>query len=132
VQGMRRLPSAITSERLKEWMEENSIEGPIEVNIIRDKITEEPKGVGFVTVETTQSEAVLALNGSQLDDKVFNIKVDDKPAEKKEKVSRKRCYRCGGDHEPSQCTSDRVCYKCGSSDHISSNCSRKKMRTGEN
>lgn len=128
-----RLATTVTSERLKEWLEENNIEGCIEVNIVLDKIKKESKGVGFVTVETSQCETLLALNGTQLEGRVFNVKIDEKPTAKKEKASRKRCYRCGGEHEPSKCDGDRICYKCGSSDHISSDCvMRKKSRIEDN
>ena len=37
-----------------------------------------------------------------------------------------RCYRCGGKHEPKDCTFDRQCYRCRSTDHISSECPLKK------
>ena len=38
----------------------------------------------------------------------------------------KRCYRCGGKHEPKDCTNDRRCYRCGGTDHISTECHLKK------
>ena len=41
-----------------------------------------------------------------------------------------RCYRCGGKHEPKDCTFDRQCYRCRSTDHISSECPLKKGNSG--
>ena len=130
---MWKLSHGITSTRIKDWLSENGIEGFMEVTLVMDKIKDECKGVGIVTVETSQSDAILALNGSTLDGRVFNIKVDDKPQREEATKSKKlkRCYRCGGDHEPSACTNDRICYKCKSSDHISSECPIKRRRTGD-
>ncbi len=46
-------------------------------------------------------------------------------------VKMKRCYRCGSsEHEPKDCTNDRVCYRCLATDHLSVNCPRKKGYSG--
>lgn len=34
----------------------------------------------------------------------------------------KRCYRCGGNHNPSTCQAERICYRCKQTGHLSSQC----------
>jgi RNA recognition motif-containing protein len=38
----------------------------------------------------------------------------------------KRCYRCGGNHEPSNCHAERICYRCKSTEHLSGQCPLRK------
>lgn len=33
-----------------------------------------------------------------------------------------RCYRCGGNHNPTECREERICYRCKSTGHLSAQC----------
>jgi len=43
-----------------------------------------------------------------------------------DKSAAKRCYRCGGEHDPATCNEARVCYRCRSTEHLSSACPLRK------
>lgn len=34
----------------------------------------------------------------------------------------KKCYRCGGNHNPATCEAERICYRCKQTGHLSSQC----------
>lgn len=55
-------------------------------------------------------------------------KAEDNRKEKKLRIKSeiKHCYRCGGDHDPKTCTNPRICYRCRATDHLSSQCPKKK------
>lgn len=46
-----------------------------------------------------------------------------------DKMAAKRCYRCGGEHDPATCNEARVCYRCRSTEHLSSACPLRKNPT---
>lgn len=110
-----------TKEQLEEFLNQNDIsESSVKLVMNNNRC----KGVGFVTINQSETEKLLALNGAQFESITFNVKKDSKEPSKKS-IS-KRCFRCGGQHDSSTCENPRICYRCKSTEHISSECPLKK------
>jgi hypothetical protein len=91
---------------------------------------------GIVLVTATGDEAiskVIALNGHELEGKQIVVKFNEslKKQNREPPQGVKTCYRCGQIHsqDPKQCPNPRICYKCKGTDHLSSDCPKKKMKT---
>lgn len=91
---------------------------------------------GIVLITATGNDAiskVLALNGHELEGKPIVVKFNEslKKQKREPPAGVKTCYRCGQVHsqEPNQCPNPRICYKCKGTDHLSSNCPKKMMKS---
>ena len=127
------------------------VKQPFGVHIVTfDDNKQKCKGIAFVTfVDSISAEnCCKKLSGISLNEAKPNVKVScevNRKVQKKEwkppsdaKVSlsfknkgtvdaasgraEKRCYRCGGRHNPAECRADRICYRCKSSGHLSAQC----------
>ena len=90
-------------------------------------------GQAFVTLKDQSSvDNALLLNGKNMGKtvlKVQKVRIDNtSSAENTSSLKKKRCYRCGADHDPSTCNNPRICYRCKSTDHISTMCPQKKNK----
>jgi hypothetical protein len=112
------LANSATPEILSSFLTDHEVPDPLVKLVMNDSGC---KGVGFITVNESDKEKVLALNGEDLGaSRKFNVKIDSKEPQNKTQV--KRCYRCGEKHDPATCQNPRICYRCKQSDHVSSQC----------
>lgn len=118
------LPNSTTNEMLMDFLTGHEIADPLVKLVMNDNGC---RGVGFITINEAEREKVLALNGENFGTTQFNAKVDEKDPQKK--IQSKRCYRCGGKHDPATCTNPRICYRCKSSEHMSTQC---PLKSGTN
>jgi hypothetical protein len=121
------LVNSSTPDLLSTFLTEHEISEPLVKLVMNESGC---KGVGFITVDESEKEKVLALNGADLGTRKFNVKVDSK--EPKDKTQTKRCYRCGEKHDPATCQNQRICYRCKQSDHVSSQCPLKNSSSSSN
>jgi hypothetical protein len=117
------LTNSTTPESLESFLNEHEITDPLVKLVMNDRGC---KGVGFVTVDESEREKVLALNATDFGTGKFNVKIDSKDPQKK--IQGKRCYRCGEKHDSATCNNPRICYRCKRSDHISSECPMKNSK----
>lgn len=115
------LGQTTTTEQLESFLSVNEISEPLVKLVMKgDKC----KGVGFVTVNASEKEKLLALNGAPFESTTFNVK--ENSVDPSTKNNSKRCFRCGQKHDSSTCDNQRICYRCKSTEHLSSECPMKK------
>lgn len=122
------IPHSHTSEEVITFLAENGIKSEnIKVRLAMRENSYESKGFGIVTVDASDTDAMLALDKATIGHRQVNIKLDDPSAKKRKNSSSvsKRCYRCGGQHSSKECTNPRICYRCKSTDHLSNECPNK-------
>eukprot|EP01039_Chlorochromonas_danica_P005853 gene5854-6446_t len=88
------------------------------------------KGLAYVNFDREEHlQLCLSLDGLPHGDRTLSFQKSAQPVKsrkqaglEKSRQTGPRCYRCGGKHEPKECTNPRICYRCRSTEHISSNC----------
>jgi hypothetical protein len=145
------LPFDTNVDKLREMLKEHSCDKHLKYKGITIATFSDNKnkckGMASISYESQSAAkaAILALNGKQVGDRKLSaayyrpkeksdpsssssssssFKRKNAVAIKGEKV--KHCYRCGGAHDHSTCTEARVCYRCLSTEHLSSECPKKK------
>jgi hypothetical protein len=134
------LPHSHTAEEFKTYLQANGITCEnIKIQLAMRSNGTESKGYGIITLDSSNTDAMLALNEATVGHRQINVKLDD-PNAKKAKVTKidaevgaivattKRCYRCGEHHNSRDCTNPRICYRCKSTEHISSDCPKKVQK----
>jgi hypothetical protein len=131
------LPHSHTSEEFESYLKANGITSDnIKIQLAMRSNGTESKGSGIVTLDASNTTAMLELNEATVGHRQINVKLDDPTSKKSKKVSQSetgtivtsRCYRCGEHHSSKDCTNSRICYRCKSTDHISSDCPNKKSK----
>lgn len=142
------IPFNMTKEKLLKYVKDNGCDfdslKPKDVKFLTD--VDDPKksrGVAFIKFQSNeQIEACLLLHGTSLDNSLGNTlklavtrarpesKQKGKESDESSKKQKKeRCYRCGEQHKPSECTNERICYRCKSTEHLSTACPFRIGRT---
>lgn len=120
------LPKTMTENDLSKWLRKSGCNYEAEVSIAIDKDNSElSRGFGFLQVKEVEANHFLSLNETKYKNATIKIQMDNKKPEKKGPA----CYRCGKFHEVASCTNNRICYRCKSSDHLSSECPRRKPKS---
>lgn len=89
-----RLPVNASEETLREMFEQY---GPVtSIKLIKDKITGNPRGFGFVDMATGGQEAIAQLNGREIDGSRIIVN-EARPQEQREGGSRPAGRRFGSD-----------------------------------
>jgi hypothetical protein len=139
------LPFDMTNEKMKGYFEEHDCKVKFVNMAVFEDNKSKCKGFGFVTFEDAEStDRAISLTGANMGKKTLAVaqcvdREKEKPTRKKaekegempaiKKARVPKCYRCGENHDPATCSNPRICYRCRSSDHISSQCPKKKPST---
>jgi hypothetical protein len=94
------------------------------------------KGIVLVTASGDDCiSKLIAMNGHEIEGKPIVVKFNESLKKQKREPPQgvKTCYRCGQIHsqDPKQCPNPRICYKCKGTDHLSSDCPKKKLKTSQ-
>lgn len=95
------------------------------------------KGLAYVNFDREEHlQLCLALDGLPHGDRTLSFQKSAQPVKSRKQAglekSRQegpRCYRCGGKHDPKECTNPRICYRCRSTEHLSGNCPMRHKKT---
>jgi hypothetical protein len=133
------LPHSHTAEEFETYLKANGISSDIiKIQLAMRSNGKESKGYGIVTLDASDSAAMLELNEASVGHRQINVKLDDPAAKKAKKThipaagepapTATRCFRCGEHHNSKDCTNPRICYRCKSTEHISSECPTKSQK----
>lgn len=144
------LPFDITTKKLVQLFKDAGVSNLAPHNVSIIPFPDNPKkckGVAFIkNISRIEADLCLKLNGKEMGTKTLLVQIaptqkpkenyqrDDNNKQINQKRKRRkdssdpRCYRCGQNHSPSECTNQRVCYRCKQTDHLSSNCPLKKNK----